>query len=252
MFRWLCFSVTTVALLAPASLQAADNPKDILARAVKAHGGEEYLTKMLAAQSTEKGKMDIPGVGEIEFTSETSYMLPNQFKNVIEFEVMNQKLKVLSMLNKDKITVLTTVAGQEIDSSDSVKEAFQHVPHILKVSQLAPLLKEKGYSFELIGEEKVDGKPALGVRVSAKGQKDVNLYFDKESALMVRMDYRSVDPMSNAEVSEERIMTDYKKNKDGIPIARKMLVKHDGKKFMEAEVIEMTYLEKLPESEFQK
>jgi hypothetical protein len=45
---------------------------------------------------------------------------------------------------------------------------------------------------------------------------------------------------------------EYEKNKDGIPLAKKVLIKHDGKTFLEAEVLEIKYFEKLDDSEFKK
>ena len=42
------------------------------------------------------------------------------------------------------------------------------------------------------------------------------------------------------------------KNKDGIPFPKKVLVKHDGKTFLEAEMVESTMLEAIDEAEFKK
>ena len=42
-------------------------------------------------------------------------------------------------------------------------------------------MKEKGYELSLIGEDKVEGKKVVGVRVSKKDQKDISLYFDAET-----------------------------------------------------------------------
>jgi hypothetical protein len=55
------------------------------------------------------------------------------------------------------------------------------------------------------------------------------------------------------EVTEERIILEYnKKNKDGLLLPRKVRLDHDGKKFLEVEVIEAKRLEKLDDSMFQK
>ena len=66
------------------------------------------------------------------------------------------------------------------------------------------------------------------------------------------MEHRTVAPVTEMEVNEERIITEYGKSTDGIPTPKKVLIKHDGKKFLEAEVSELKLLEKLDDSEFTK
>src|SRR4249919_2942732 len=83
----------------PASLRAADDdPKAILSKAIKAHGGEEFLTKHMAGQSRHKGKITLAGVGEVEFTQETAYMLPDKLKESVELTVAGQKIKVVTLM----------------------------------------------------------------------------------------------------------------------------------------------------------
>ena len=53
-------------------------------------------------------------------------------------------------------------------------------------------LKGKDFKLEAAGEEKVDGKPAAGIKVTGPDQKDFTLYFDKESGLPVKLVARVV------------------------------------------------------------
>jgi len=115
-----------------------------------------------------------------------------------------------------------------------------------------PVLKDKKYEVTLFGEAKVEEKPAVGVRVSAKGQKDITLFFDTKTGLLAKIEHRTVEAGTGAEVNEERIILEYGKDKDGIPIPKKVLVKHDGKTFIEAESTEFAYVEKIDDSEFKK
>jgi hypothetical protein len=251
MSRRLVASLSAVVLVAFASAGRAadDDPKDIITKAIKAHGGEEFLTKHKAAQSKNKGKINIPGVGEVDFTQEVMYMLPDKFKDSFEFQVMGQNIKVQTLVNGDKISL--ELNGKEIPGADKVKEAMKEVGHVMNVARLVPL-KEKGYELSIIGEDKVEGKKVVGVRVTKKDQKDVNLFFDKETGLLAKLEFRSVAPGTENEVTEERIVKEYEKNKDGIPLPKKIIIKHDGKQFLEAEVVEIKYFEKLDDSEFKK
>lgn len=243
----LLSAVGLVVGLVPAA-RAADEPKDIIAKAIKAHGGEEYLTKNKAGQLKLKGKLDLPGVGEVDFTQDSTYMIPDKVRESLEFKVMGQNVSVLTLINGDKITV--EVNGKAVDAADKVKEAMKDKGHIMEIGRLVPL-KDKKYELSIIGEDKVDGKKVVGVRVSAKKQPDVSVYFDATTNLIAKMEYRGTDA-SGKEITEERILTEYAKNKDGVPMPKKVVIKHDGKQFLEAEVLESTMLEKVDDSEFKK
>ena len=248
MSRLLALSAVLALVWGPPA-RAADEPKDILAKAIKAHGGEEALTKYKAGQSKNKGKINIPGAGEVEFTQEVSFMIPDKFKESMELKVGNQTINTLTLVNGDKMTI--EVNGKAIETPDQAKAALKDAGHIIDIARLVPL-KDKKYELSIIGEDKVEGKKVVGVRVSAKDQKDVSAYFDKETGLLAKLEYRGTDPTTGKEITEERIITEYAKGKSGVPHPKKIIVKHDGKQFLEAEVTEIKHFEKLDDSEFKK
>lgn len=251
MSRALSPLLSAVVLLAaaPGIRAADDDPKAILTRAIKTHGGEEFLTKHQAARSTNKGKINIPGLGEAEFTQEIQYMLPDKLKDSLELSIAGQKVTVATLMNGDKISI--DAAGKPVEITDAIKTAMKDATQMMKVARLVPLVKDKEYELSLFGEAKVEDKPAVGVRVAEKGQKDITLFFDKATGLLVKVERRTVEGATGNEVNEERIVREYAKDKDGIPIPKKLLIKHDGKTFIEAEG-EITYLEKIDDSEFRK
>src|SRR5437867_3064442 len=65
--------------------RAADEPKDIIAKAIKAEGGEDKLAKLQAGQTKSKGKIEL--LGGITFTQEVSYQMPGKFKEVLNLTV---------------------------------------------------------------------------------------------------------------------------------------------------------------------
>jgi hypothetical protein len=228
---------------------AADDPKEVIAKAIKAHGGEETLAKLQAGQSRNKGKINLPGVGEVEFTQDVSYMLPDKLKDSLELQIAGQKVSVLTLVSGDKITIEAN--GQNIDPPEAAKTAIKEAGQMVKVARLYPIVREKGYELSLIGEAKVEGKETVGVRVSKKDAKEFNLFFYKDTGLLAKLEHRTAD-QNGTEVGEERIVLEYKKGDDGIPMPKKVLIKHDGKNFLEAEVLEAKLLEKLDDSEFKK
>jgi hypothetical protein len=251
MYRLLVPALSAVALLAPAAgaRAADDDPKAVIVKAIKAHGGEEALTKYQAGQSSNKGKIDVPGLGEVEFAQQLAYMIPDKLKDEMELTVGGQKIRVVTIANGDKISIEAN--GTAVDVNDQIKDSLKDARHMLRVGRLVALVKEKGHELSAVGEVKVEGKPAVGVRVSTKGEKDINLYFDKESGLLVKIEHRTIAPGTANEITEERIILEYRKDANGIPLPKKVLLNHDGKKFLEAEV-DGQLLEKLGDDVFKK
>jgi hypothetical protein len=245
--RTCLFASLIGALLLTAGARAEDEAKAILTRAIKAHGGADARDKYQASQTRAKGKIEI--LGGLEFTQEASFMLPNKFKETVEMEVMSQKVRVVTAFDGSKAFIQAN--GQDVPVDDKIKDALQGAVYAMKVARLVPLVKEKGFELSPLGEVKVDGKPALGVRVAHKGQKDISLYFNKETGLLAKVEHRTVDPMTGSEITEERIITEYATT-DGVPMPRRLVINHDGNKFMEVEVVETKRLEKLDDSEFAK
>lgn len=250
MLRSLALSAAAlVVALAPPPVRAADEPKDIIAKAIKAHGGEAFLAKQKAGQIKTKGKINLPGIGETEYSQETSFMLPDKFKDAMELKVAGQTVNVLTIVNGD--TVVLEANGKAIDEGKKVKAAIADVSHVMEVARMVGL-QDKGYELSPIGEDKIEGQKVVGVRVSKKGQKDVSLYFDQGTGLLAKVEFRTTDQATGNEVTEERFPSDYAKNADGVAVPKKIVVKRDGKTFIEAEVLETKHFEKLDDSEFKK
>lgn len=241
--------LSAIVLFSPA-VRADDDAKAIVAKAVKAHGGEEALAKYQAGQAKNKGKISIPGVGDAEFTQQTAFMMPGKFRESMELSIGGQTITIETRANGEKISI--TANGNDVPMTDAIKATFKDVGHVMKVARLHALLKEKGFELSTAGESKVEDKPVLGVRVAMKDQKDVTLYFDKTTNLLTKIEFRTTDPMTGNEMTEERIVQEYQKSPEGLPAPKKLLIKRDGKDYLSAEVLEMKFLEKLDDAEFQK
>jgi len=241
-----------LALGATSAARAADDDaRAIVVKAIKAHGGEEALTKFKAGRAKTKGKIDIAGVGEVEFTQDVVSMLPDKLKDTMEMQIAGMTITVVTLVNGDKISI--EAAGKEVPINDAIKKALKDALHMSKVARLVPLVKDKNIELSLLGEADVEGKKTRGVLVKAKGEKEISLYFDKETGMMTKVEHRTIQPGAEKEITEERIVLEYNKPEKGsIATPKKVLVKHDGKKFLEAEVTEAKALEKIDDSEFKK
>jgi hypothetical protein len=244
MRNYLIAALAAVLVLS-AGARADDDTKAIITKAIKAHGGEEVKNKFKAGQSKCKGKIEL--LGGLDFTQESSFMLPDKFKETIDMEVMGQQVHVVTVSDGKKFQIEAN--GKAVDVDDKIKEAIKNTLYAMKVGQLVPLVKDKEFELSSLGEVKVEGKAAVGVLVKSKGHKDVSLFFNKETGLLAKVEHRTVDPMSGNEITEERIILEYGKT-DGVPTPKKVLINKDGNKFMELEVLEVKQLEKLDDSEF--
>jgi len=222
----------------------ADEATDILDKAIKAHGGAEKLAKLKAVRTKTKGTLEV--AGGLDFTQEVVVQLPDKFKETMDLNVMGNEVKVVTLLNKEKGSI--HVNGKEQPLDDKVKAELKEASHAAQVGQLLPL-KKPPFTLTVLGELKVRDKPAVGLKVSAKGFRDIDVWFDKETGRIAKVERRVYDTMSGQEVTEERFVLEYQ-DFNGQPVAKKVSMNRDGKKFLELEVTDVKFPESIDESEF--
>jgi hypothetical protein len=242
--RFLLLVTAGLFLAFAGSAFGQDEARAVLDRAIKAHGGVEKINKMRATRAKTKGRIEI--MDGVDFVQELVAQAPNKYREEIDLEVNGEKLKITSIFNGTKGAV--EVNGKPVPLDDKIQEALRQGAEIMEISRLVTL-RAKPYELSALGEAKVNDRPAVGIRVSRKGARDVNIYFDKGTGLLAKMEYRTVDQLSKKEVTEERIVRDYMKV-DGLPTPKRVVVNHDGQRFLEAEVQEVQRLESIDDSEF--
>jgi hypothetical protein len=236
-------------LVSPALAQ--DEARAIVEKAIQARGGAEKLEKIKAYQGVSKGTLEVLGMN-LSLTAQTAIQYPDRMKSVLEFEVMGQKFTVTQVLNKDKAWIQASAGGQvqDIDVNEDLLKAFKEGVYAEGVGRLVPLLKDPSYTLSSLGEIKINDRPALGVKVSSKGHKDVNIYFDKATGLPSKVENTTINSELR-ECMQEVFLLEYK-DYDGLKRPSKSIIHQDGKKLMELEVTEVKFLDKLDDSEFEK
>lgn len=235
-------------LLVPVRADEDANLREVIARAIKADGGLENLTKFKASATKQKGKLHTPG-GAFEFTSENSVQLPDRLRSEQHIKVGDMQITVVVIVtgNKGWIQLMGKTEGMNKDMLEEVKEQL----NAANISQLA-CLNDKDYKLSSLGEVKVGGRPAIGVRVERKGYRDVNLFFDKDKSLLLKMETRGKDLMQGGqEYTSTTLFDDYKKV-EGMMVAHKVTIERDGKPYLENETTEVKISEKLDDSLFEK
>jgi hypothetical protein len=245
-FRFLFGLAAGLLLTASATVRAQDNVKAIITKAIQAHGGEAALAKFSAEQARAKGSIFVDGK-TIAFTAETSVQLPGQFKNVMQYEVQGKKGTLVQVLDGDKGWLSIDGDTKPLDGARLTET--RETMYVHGAGRLLPLLKE-AFQLTMLPETKVNGQPALGIKVASKGHKDINLYFDKAAGLLVKTERRTLNN-AGKEVLQEEFFSDFKEI-NGVKRPMKITVVQDGNKFMEGEMTEIKQTDKLPPSTFAK
>jgi hypothetical protein len=247
----LFFSVPAIlALVCSTSVRADDEAKRVLEQAAKAHGGVENLAKHKDQSVVQKGKMHISTMGvELDGTMEMSANI-HRFRQDFQFSLMG--MDFMQNVAFDGKEMWVSLNGKVVLTQDK-KEDLDLIKEMIYSESAATmaLMGDKTLELSIIGEDKVGDTPVVGVRVSKKGHKDVSLYFDKETHLLKKTQFRGLDFQSHAEVEEERIMNDYKEV-DGEKQPMRLTINRDGKKYLEMEVSETKYVDKLDDNLFAK
>jgi hypothetical protein len=248
--RWSVSLAACLVLAAGRAVRADEQAemKALVARALKAAGGAKNLAKYPALTWKFKGKVFVQGNGT-DYTAELSSHFPLQSKLTLSLTLNGQQVTVIRVLNKDKGWFKlndTTIAMNKDQLAEEKDQVYVHW-----LLSLVPL-KDRGVTLAPVGEVKVGDHDAVGIKVTRKGNRDVNLYFDKKTALLVKAETIIKVPETGKEVSQEWLFTGYKET-DGVKYPAKARILRDGKDYVSVEeTTEFKPEEKAEKSDFDK
>src|SRR5439155_23443093 len=120
--------------------------------------------------------------------------------------------------------------GYRVDDAWIAEEKEQNYSRW--ITSLQPLARQDtNFKLAALGESKIDDKPAVGLRVSSKEHRDVELFFDKKDGTLLKAAYTvkhvSVknDPNKPAPDVKQEVFYSHYKDFDGIKKATKVLIK---------------------------
>jgi acetyl esterase/lipase len=228
----------------PFSSLAAEDTRTILDKAIKAHGGEAKLAKLKTMSSKAKGTINFGA--ELAFTLQTSWQWPDRLKNAVTLTIVRPT------------TCVETIAGNDSWFSrdgklvpiDAVKQdELRTQAHVHRLLLLTPLLQDNLYELSVLDEIHINDRPAVGICVACAGERDVKLYFDADTGLLAKIEWRVLDKSGRKEIVQEDTFSDYQEI-DGVPTASKLLRHSDGKKTLELHFTEVRYPDRLDDAEF--
>ncbi len=241
----VCLAVVGSLWCAQAS-RAQDEARALVERGIKAQGGPEALAKVKVMRSVTEGTAAfIPNLPESPVTVEEFYSRPDKFKSVITMKANNMEVSFSQVINGDDAWMV--INGMVIDLPPDALAEIKSQAHTDMVTSLS-FLDKPGVKLSLAGEQDVEGKPAAGVLVKLEGQRDVTLYFDKESGLLVKAVFKTMVPMVG-EATQEIFWSEYQEQ-DGVKYASKIQVRQNGRKVLDGKVTKVELLEKIDDKEF--
>lgn len=218
----------------------------IIEKAIQAHGGADKLAKLNIAAVKVKGTAEFMDI-RIQFTGQSLYQLPDKSKVTMELEQRGKKVRTIQVCDGQNAWMI--VMDKIVDLEGEHLQAVKEDGYARQAETLVPLLKDKDYTLTVAGEQKVNGQPAIGIKVQAKGRKDIDFWFDKATGLLVKSARVSFDSNTMKPATFLTIYSDFK-DFNGLRLASKEVITKDGEKYMEVEVLEIKPLEKIAAKEF--
>jgi hypothetical protein len=241
------YPVCLFAVLAGAVSVHAQDARAVIEKAILAHGGMERLNRLQADRIKVKGSLYI-NEKAVPFSGEALVQLPTRLKNTFQLTMDNKTILLVQIVNAENAWV--TLDGQPQKVEPTALAEMREKLALSRAMRLVPLLVDRSYELSALGEIKVGDRPAVGVRVAVKGRKDLRLYFDKESGLLVKSEH-TLDDAAGKEVVEEGFYSDFR-NLGGFIRPTKTVVLRKGAKVMEAEFLEVKYSDRFEDAEFSK
>ncbi|HLG16498.1 MAG TPA: hypothetical protein VJH03_18625 [Blastocatellia bacterium] len=183
----------------PAAMPSVD---EVLARYVAAIGGKEAVQKLTSR--TAKGTFEIPAMG-VSASAEMFAKAPNKSLLVLDipgFGIIRDGFDGTIGWAEEPQGGLREKTGAELAASKRDNDFYRDIR-----------LKEIYSKMELTGKEKVGDRDAYAVAATAPDGSTEKLYFDVETALMVRADTERETPQGKLPI--QAFMEDYKEV-DGI------------------------------------
>lgn len=193
----------------PRPARPEEAPRAVIARAIKALGGEEVLKRRAGVRMKLKGKFFLDPETAFPLTGETLNQPGPRSRLTFHIEIGGNKVDAVIVL--DGANSWQSSYGRVQDIVADERKSMAISTYADRVTSLVPLLKEKGFTLTALGEDKVEGRPAVGVKVSSKDRPDISLYFDKESGLLAKYGYRSRALGAEKEALHETILSNYRR-----------------------------------------
>jgi hypothetical protein len=239
-------ALVVLALLCPALTIAQQSmPQQILERAIAAHGGVDRLSRSRCEQLRFRGNLHVGGK-PIAFSNDVVVQLPGRYRSSIRLQQGDRDHTIVHSLDGDKATILAD--GQPLPLSPVHHMQLQQTLQLEQAMRLVPLLNDPAVTLQALPIRRYNDHVFVGLRVSRRGQRDLALYFDQTTGLLVKTEQR-LDGPNGKEIVQEAYYANHR-DFDGQRRAGQIVVFRDGQKVMEAELIQVRPLNSIEQVDY--
>ena len=218
----------------------------VLDRAIAAHGGAEKLAQYTAATMKIRGTLHNARGETCDFTGTTA-AVPRKLRVEVYLTVQGRDYKTVQVLNGNQGWMAHNGQVRPL-TQEQMEEEQEHL-YVGVVSHLVAL-RDKRYRVSPLGEGTLRGRATVGLCVRHKGRRDVHLYFDKGTGLLLRSKCVVKDLDSGGrELVVETLYDDYR-SVDGVQVAHRFTIRRDGRPYVQSEAVEVKVAEKLDDRLF--
>jgi beta-lactamase regulating signal transducer with metallopeptidase domain len=221
------------ALQVPAvASDSAQNASSILDRGIEASNGPEALKKLEVVSWKFSGKVYGPS-GAASISGRCFRQGGDQFRCETRFEMEGVKADSIEVISRSEGWVKTRT-GQVSAIGD--EESFAHTKvnrlYLQWITTLVPL-RAKPYTLTTARDIEIGKREARGILVQRDSYSDAVLYFDKETALLVKSEMRvkvtrGADHELGKVLVQETFYDDYREF-DGVRVPSRITIHLDGK-----------------------
>lgn len=182
--------------LTPA-LHGEEDARKLITKAIQAHGGDKLPSPSIAVRERVKGTM--PSVGGVNYTAEFISQGPQHFRAAFDMEVNGNSMPSLFIFNSGKGWQRFNNGPVEPFDDEMLTDIDEDI-YVDKVSGLIDLLKDKSFTLTALGPGKVEERPVVGVKVASAGHPDVELFFEKDTMLLAKVEYTGLKTKKKSHV----------------------------------------------------
>jgi hypothetical protein len=166
-------------------------------------------------------------------------------KTIQEITVKGKSFNVIQVLDKDKVMV--NLNGQPQKAEEPIAIQIKETMRLAKIIRLVPLLTGKEFEVTDLGLIKAGELNLHGIKVKEVSKPDILLFFDRQTGFLVKTE--QIREFENKKVVQEDYFSDFR-DLGGFKRPVKIQSFRNGKKILDAELVEVRYFESLPSSDF--
>jgi hypothetical protein len=237
----LFLSVTTSP--AESKSEFAPEVRSIIERGIAAQGGEKQLERLSKSWRAKirgkRGKHEVSG--EVVNSAPHKSRLTTSINGWIPFDIV---------VVDNGEHAWSRIAGITRETIGKDLEEMRDGEYRHHVQNLLPLIREPGFKATLLPETTVANQRASGMRIQSQGHRDIDLYFDNKTGLLMKTQSKLL-PAGKPPIVLEKILSDYR-DFDGLKLATKFTKFENHKLTSVEEYVDIKFVDHIEDREFDK